>query len=293
MLDVHDLSATQDELRKTQLELLELNRLRLTPSIPSHGWRDALRRQSALMLVEGEFLEAMRETIADEAAAVSTKPQEFINWFAQLEKTGPGQHDSLFPWLAEQANAEQMKWFLTQEVAGEAGFEDLTAITQVRLPARPKLEMARNYWDEMGRGNLKGMHGPLLQRLADALRLRPDSADTVTEALTLANVMAGMALNRRYAYHSVGALGAIELTAPGRAALVNAGLDRLGFPAHIRHYFSLHAVLDIKHSQTWNAEVILPLVDHDPLIGRAIAEGALMRLRCGAACFERYRAQLW
>ncbi len=27
------------------------------------------------------------------------------------------------------------------------------ALTQVRFPVRPKLEMARNYWDEMGRGN--------------------------------------------------------------------------------------------------------------------------------------------
>ena len=62
---------------------------------------------------------------------------------------------------------EEMRWFLTQEVAGEAGFEDLAALTQVKLPQRPKLEIARNYWDEMGRGNPKGMHGPLLETLAE------------------------------------------------------------------------------------------------------------------------------
>ena len=28
-------------------------------------------------------------------------------------------------------------------------------------------------------------------------------------------------------------------------------------------------------------------------ISKAIAEGALMRLECGARCFERYRSQLW
>jgi hypothetical protein len=44
---------------------------------------------------------------------------------------------------------QQMQWFLTQEIAGEAGFEDLTAFTQIRLPVRPKLELARTYWDEM------------------------------------------------------------------------------------------------------------------------------------------------
>lgn len=279
--------------REIQFDLLELNCLRLTPSTPTRPWREDVRRLSALSLIEGEYIETLRDVVADEAAAVPTKPQRFLTWFTQLESTAPGQHDDLFPWLAERANLDQMKWFLAQEVAGEAGFEDLTAITQVRLPSRPKLEMARNYWDEMGRGNSKAMHGPLLQRLSDALGLRPDPAETVTEALMLANLMAGFALNRRYAYHSVGALGAIELTAPGRAALVNDGLKRLRCSADVRHYFSLHAVLDVRHSQTWNAEVILPLVEQDPSIATAIAEGALMRLRCGAACFERYRARLW
>ena len=32
-----------------------------------------------------------------------------------------------------------MKWFLTQEVEGEAGFEDLTALTQVKLPPPGKI----------------------------------------------------------------------------------------------------------------------------------------------------------
>ena len=48
---------------------------------------------------------------------------------------------------------DQMRWFLTQEVAGEAGFDDLAALTQVKMPQQAKLEIARNYWDEMGRGN--------------------------------------------------------------------------------------------------------------------------------------------
>jgi hypothetical protein len=29
------------------------------------------------------------------------------------------------------------------------------------MPVRPKLEMARNFWDEMGRGREKGMHCPM------------------------------------------------------------------------------------------------------------------------------------
>ncbi len=72
----------------------------------------------------------------------------------------------------------------------------------------------------MGRGNAKGMHGPMLEHLARRLGLKPAVETTVWEALALANTMAGLAANRRYAYHSVGALGVIEQTAPGRAKLV-------------------------------------------------------------------------
>jgi hypothetical protein len=50
--------------------------------------------------------------------------------------------------------------------------------------------------------------------------------------------------------------------------------------------------LDVKHSIAWNAEAIRPLVKADPAAARAIAEGALMRLSCGARCFERYRREL-
>ena len=113
------------------------------------------------------------------------------------------------------------------------------------------------------------------------------------ESLALANTMAGLAANRRYAYQSVGALGVVEMTAPDRSAATAAGLKRLGVPTADRHYFDLHAILDVKHSMAWNAEAIYPLVEADPHVAPAIAEGALMRLTCGARCFDRYRQRIW
>jgi heme oxygenase-like protein len=152
--------------------------------------------------------------------------------------------------------------------------------------------MAANYWDEMGRGHEKGMHGRMLENCATELELAPSARTTVWESLALANLMTGLAANRRYAYQSVGALGVIEMTAPGRVAQVNEGLRRLGVSAQGRQYFQLHAGLDIRHSEAWNREVIHPLVESDPRIGRAIAEGALMRLSSGQRCFEAYRRAL-
>jgi hypothetical protein len=276
-----------------QRDLARWNRTRLVPGFPDASWPAAEAHDSRMRRHEGEFLDALRAEVAAEAAEVSTDPGGFLAWFEDLREAGPGQGDPLFPWLAEAADRDQMRWFLGQEAAGEAGFEDLLALTQVRMPRRAKLEFARNYWDEMGRGNPKGMHGPMLALLIDRLGLEASIDATVWESLALANAMTAMASTRRYAWHSVGALGVIELTAPGRSAAVAAGLRRLGFSARERRYFDLHAVLDVKHSEAWNAEALRPLVEEHPRRATAFAEGALIRLRCGARCFERYRAELW
>jgi hypothetical protein len=276
-----------------QQGLAHWNRQRLAPALPSEDWQLLLDGDAKMLRLEGGFIEELRAEVAEQAEAAPREPEAFLAWFEHLRETGPGQGDPLFPWLAEEASLAQMRWFLTQEAAGEAGFDDLVAYAQVKLPVRAKLELARNYWDEMGRGNIKGMHGPMLDHLVTALGLEPRIDTTMWESLALANAMTAMATTRRYAYHAIGALGAIELTAPGRSAATAAGLRRLGIGGKERHYFDLHAVLDVKHSAAWNREAIAPLVAEDPRCATAMAEGALIRLRCGARCFARYRQELW
>lgn len=275
-----------------QVRLAGLNARRFKPALPNEHWREDLESLHRLQLEEGEFIESERAAVAHLVAEIPTDADAFMAWFEGLRDTGPGQHDRLFPWLAEHADVEAMRWFLTQEVGGEAGFDDLVALTQMRMPTRVKLEMAANYWDEMGRGHEKGMHGPMLARAAEELDVVCTNENTLWESLALANVMAALAANRRFAYHSAGALGAIEMTAPGRVSLVNAGLKRLNVSPTGRQYFQLHAGLDIRHSEAWNREVIRPLVESQPETAKAIGEGALLRLRCGARCFERYRREL-
>lgn len=276
-----------------QRVLARWNRQRLAPSFPAHDWRERLSSDNHMLTLEGEFLEALRNSIASMAAEAPTEANAFIEWFEALQNVGPGQGDPLFPWLAEYATRDDLRWFFEQEAAGEAGFDDLVAMTQVKLPVSAKMELARNYWDEMGRGNVRGMHGPMLDLMAKTLDVEPAIERTVGESLALANAMTGMATARRYAWHSVGALGVIELTAPGRSALVAKGLRRIGLTDRERLYFDLHAVLDVKHSEAWNREALFPLVREEPRRATAIAEGALMRLTCGARCFERYRKHLW
>jgi len=281
-------SETRDEFHQ---RLARFNRKRTLPAFPSANWRQELNDDVQLRHEEGTFIEEERRAVAELVMQAPYDANEFVQWFEALAHTGPGQNDKLFQWLASDADLDQMRWFITQEVAGEAGFDDLVALTQLRMPTQAKLEMARNYWDEMGRGKQVGMHGPMLELAVKELRLDPSIETTVWESLALGNLMMALAHDRRYAFHSVGALGVVELTAPGRVSLVNEGLARLGVSTAGRRYFQLHANLDVLHSREWNREIVRPLVAADPRCARALAEGALLRLRSGARCFARYKAE--
>jgi hypothetical protein len=291
----HDLSWTNTaaELQgpafdRFQTELAKYNGRQLRPALPADSWHQELDDYAKVMHAEGEYIEAVRQEIGRLVAEVPSGVDDFISWFEALKENGPGQGDPLFPWLAESASYEDMRWFLTQEVAGEAGFDDLLALTQVKMPITAKLEMARNYWDEMGRGRETAMHGPLLGRLANYLEIDAQPDRVVPESLALGNAMLALARSRRYCFQSIGALGVIEMTAPTRAGFVDAGLKRLRIPTKKRLYFTLHAVLDVKHSECWNREVLRSLVSENPRCAQAIGEGAIIRLWHGARCFDRY-----
>ncbi len=292
----HDLSWTETTadlqgpaFERFQLKLAKYNSRQLRPAFPTDAWRDELDEYATVTRAEGEYIEAVRQEIGPLVTDVPSGVDDFIDWFEELKETGLGQGDPLFPWLAETASQEDMLWFLTQEVAGEAGFDDLLALTQVKMPITAKLEMARNYWDEMGRGRETAMHGPLLERLANYLEIDAEPNRVVPESLALGNAMLALARSRRYCFQSIGALGVIEMTAPTRAGFVDAGLKRLRIPTKKRLYFTLHAVLDIKHSECWNREVLRSLVGENPRCAQAIGEGAIIRLWHGARCFDRYR----
>jgi hypothetical protein len=279
------------DLKSFHLKLMKFGGKRLSPAMPSADWRAQLSDDAELLRLEHELVESERKKVAKIAALAPRDAKGFVEWFTALRDVGPGQYDPLFDWLAKDATMEEVRWFTQQEVAGEAGFDDLVALTQLRMPTGPKLEMARNYWDEMGRGKEVGMHGPMLGRLAEELHIDELPGERlVWEALALGNLLVAMAYNRRYAYHAVGALGAIELTSPTRAVKVVECLERLNVTGDATYYFRMHSTVDIQHSHDWKMEVIMPLVEAHPEAAQYIAEGALVRLNAGARCFDRYRA---
>ena len=126
--------------------LAHWNHKRMSAGLPAGAWMEDLREEHEMRVLEGAWVEAFRAEIAEEIDAVPTDVEGFIAWFEDLKASGPGQGDPLFQWLAEEATLEELRWFLTQEAAGEAGFDDLVALTQVKLPVPAKATPCSHGW---------------------------------------------------------------------------------------------------------------------------------------------------
>lgn len=82
-------ASPRDKERSRQFQLNRLNSLRFNPDLPSSNWKDEISETGALALIEGDFLEEARTSIADRAARAPTDPQMFIEWFEELKNSGP------------------------------------------------------------------------------------------------------------------------------------------------------------------------------------------------------------
>jgi len=257
--------------------------MRLAPGVPKVDWRTDLEEEMALRAIELDWIESERVRIAPVADRAPRDAARFLRWFEDLQHDGPGQHDPLFGWLAEAATLCQMRWFLRQELASAIALDDLVALAQIGLPDRPKLGAARDFWHRLAMPR-----GPMLTRLADELALAQLPDDIQFEARAVGNLMCGLAGNRCYAFQAIGAIGVDELTGPGRASQISAGLERLGISRETRRYYEI----DAERSAAWSRDVLGPLVAGNIELVPQLAEGALLRLEIGSRCFVRYREEL-
>ena len=73
-----------------QRGLAHWNHERLAPGFPHEDGQKTLERDVRMLRLEGGFVEALRDEVADEAAAAPTEVDAFVAWFEALRDTGPG-----------------------------------------------------------------------------------------------------------------------------------------------------------------------------------------------------------
>lgn len=211
---------------------------------------------------------------------------DFRAWFVGLVDAHPAVSHGLFPYLAEHATAEELALFVEQERTIDLPFADFLAQTQTGLAPGWKAEIARNYWDEMGRGRREDDHAELFRRVMTAFALDAPARDALLAgALACGNLCHLLALHRVWRSRSIGCLGILELVVPEHIDKVVLACERLALDPVVDHYYRMHVVTDVDHAADWVDGLVAPAVDEDPRLALEIARGALLRLE---ACVDYY-----
>lgn len=220
-------------------------------------------------------------------AALPEDPEGFAEWYRNTAFSHPLYEHELYAFISLEASREQLNWFFTMECAGEAAFDDLVALAQVGTRGEVKMEMASNYWDEMGRGKTHAVHTHLFHKLIEDLGLQAPPADELAwQVLAGVNVMLWSCIPRRNAFRAQGALGAVELLAPQRCTRVVHGARRVGIRKKSVVYYGAHAIIDIGHAEGWLRNVIEPQVAAHPESRVGIAEGLIARADASLDYFD-------
>lgn len=192
---------------------------------------------------------------------------------------------AVYDWLAEEASWEELVQFLALEGGPDAGFDDLVAICQVGLRGEPKLELARNYWDEMGRGTLATVHTELHHDLCRAIDMPAVPRHQQPTSGLLRCTLGGiLATNRVLQPEMVGALGLLELQAGPRCRRVVRALERLDAPEGALPFYVEHEQVDPHHGKGWLDNAVAHLAE-DPVWAEGMVRGAQWRAQVNSAFF--------
>jgi hypothetical protein len=236
---------------------------------------------------ERDMLRRARDAHDLSSDALPAVPEDFSTWFRDTAFSHPLYEHDLYSFVACEAERPQLEWFFRMECAGEAAFDDLVALAQVGTRGDVKMEMAANYWDEMGRGRAHAVHTHLFHKLVNGLGLQaPPASELPWQVLAGVNVMLWSCIARRNAFRAQGSLGAVELLAPQRCTRLVHGALRVGIPKKTVVYYGAHAVIDIGHAEGWLSHVIEPQVHAVPDSRFGIAEGLIVRADASLDYFD-------
>ena len=236
------------------------------------------------MRLERELLDGLSTTVVADTSDAVGAMRRLAN------------HDlvpDLYRWLATEASLDELRRYVALEGGPDGGFDDLVALSQVGLDGEPKLELATNYWDEMGRGEGRDVHTELHRRMATALGITDvDRRHQPVEALERSLLSTTLATTRALQPELIGALGFIELQAGPRCRQMVRALQRTGAPDDAIPFYAEHAEADPRHGKDWLDRVVRPLATGIPDWAPRMVQGAMWRSTVNARFFDAARRLL-
>ncbi|GBQ18762.1 hypothetical protein AA12717_0030 [Gluconacetobacter sacchari DSM 12717] len=236
--------------------------------------------ESIRSTIEKGFIDWLNDTCVLNGIVVPGETS-FANWLWQFVETHPAAtHQAYFEFLANRATIEDLRFYLVQESAIDASTDDFLASLQIGAPGEAKMEIARNYWDEMGEGDPNFLHSTLFSDALGAFSISNMEAENALtlEALICGNLQQMVGLRRNLFHIGVGYFGATEQLVPKRFEALKRGWERVGLNPSAAKYHMLHIEVDGGHSEGWYQNVVAPLSKRSEQVRREITTGALYRL---------------
>lgn len=232
-------------------------------------------------VLEGAMIDYESQLIGPISLPYFDNGAAFVNHLKGIVKVHPaGRHPFYTDFLPDRASVEDIQFYLAQETALDPRFDDLIALMQIGASSQPKMELATNYWDEMGNGNPAACHTLMFSRAMAEVGVDADFIrdHLLVEALICGNLSACLSLSRRHYYRAVGHFAVTEFLFPRRCAQFASAWSRNGLSATGSRYHREHIAIDARHASGFFRNVISPAVDADPRVAKDIVWGALARL---------------
>jgi hypothetical protein len=225
-------------------------------------------------------------------------PKSFGEWATEVcEGHASGVTHPLFEFLAGKATFDQLSTFLGQETPFDIHFGDLVGLLLPGIHGGQKIELAHNFWDEMGNGVVERTHRQLRLDMMTRVGIPGNAYLTDVdsywvEELRMANMYFQTSSARSLAPQSIGMLQATELVVPGRLERQIEGWRRVGVSDEDMVYLLEHVTVDVEHAEGWLNHVIAPLAAERPDMLREVGIGIMRRLDCALAVCDRAMREL-
>lgn len=213
-----------------------------------------------------------------------TDPREYLSWLKAMARGHRVfKHPYYREFIRNQATREDLRSYVIQESVVDGRFDDLLAMMQVGTSGEAKMEIANNFWDEMGNGNPAEVHTHLFNNIFEVFDITQEELDEslTANALLSGNLAVMVARYRRLYPEAVGLLGMTEWLVPDRFVQVVNAWERLGLPEVGIVYHRLHITIDSQHAAGWFHNVVVPAATSE-FMRRGIARGTLWRLNSSA-----------
>jgi hypothetical protein len=218
-----------------------------------------------------------------EPGLIEEAPAEGKAYVSWLKRHARGhsvfKHPYYVDFINNHAQRDDLRTYVIQESVVDGRFDDLLAMMQVGTSGDSKMEIAANFWDEMGNGKPAEVHTHLFNKIFEVFEITDAELDgaLTANALLSGNLAVLLCRYRQFYAEAVGFLGMTEWLVPDRFTSVVRAWERLGLPNVGIVYHRLHITVDANHAAGWFHNVVAPAAS-SAAMRRGMARGTLWRL---------------